>query len=164
MKLKSVFIALIMVIVVRVPMAEGSGRWIYEKITDDVTQQEVSTATVRSNNTIHLSYPHDGVNHGLIMIRKVKGTEVEVLFAVDKGIFYTGDKIRVAFDGGNADWIVVNKPSDRRNDLLFIDNPKNFIREIKNAKQVKVAAQFSQNGEKVIDFDVEGLDLTKVGL
>ncbi|MCX6178362.1 MAG: hypothetical protein NT163_03170 [Chlorobiales bacterium] len=163
-KFKVVFIVLIMAIAVQVSVVEGAGRWIYEKIREDVSQNEVSTATLQSKNSIKLPFPYAGVNHALIMIRKVKGGDAEVLFAVDKGKFYTGDKIRVKFDGGNADWITVDKPSDRSSDLLFIYNPKIFINQLRTAKELKIAAQFSQYDEHVFDFDVDGLDLTKVGL
>ena len=39
-----------------------------------------------------------------------------------------------------------------------------YLDKIKNAKELKIAAQLSQNGEKIFDFNVDGLDLKKVGL
>ncbi len=161
---KVIIFLMIMVLAARVAAAEAAGNWIYEKVTQDADQKELSTATVRSRNSIRLLSPYAGVNHGLIMIRMFKGGEPEVLFAVDKGQFYTGDKIRVKIDGGDAVWIVVDKPGDRRSDLLFIHDPQGFIRQIKSAKELKIAAQLSQNGEKIFDFNVDGLDLKKVGL
>ena len=161
---KVVVLLLLMVLAARLVCAEVSGNWIYEKITVDRDQKELYTATVRSSNTIQLLSPDSGVNHGLIMIKKIKGGYPEVLLAVDKGHFYTGEHIRVKIDGGNADWILVDKPIDRRTDLLFIHEPENFINQIKNAKELNIAAQFSQNGEKIFDFKVKGLDLKKVGL
>jgi hypothetical protein len=58
----------------------------------------------------------------------------------------------------------VEKPADRRTDLLFIAEPLNFINHIKNAKELNIASQISQNGEKTFVFSVDGLDLKKVGL
>jgi hypothetical protein len=161
---KVFMLLLFMVLASRVVAAEAPGNWIYEKITVDKDQTELSAATVRSRNSINLLSPYAGVNHGLIMIRKLKGGDPEVLFAVDKGQFYTGDKIRVKIDGGDALWISVDRPGDRRTDLLFIHEPQNFIRQITNAKELKIAAQLSQNGEKIFDFNVGGLDRAKVGL
>ena len=162
--LKVVILVLLMVLAAKLDGAEVSGQWIYEKITIDSVQHELSSATVRSRNSINLLSPYDGVNHGLIMIRKVKGGDPEVLFAVDKGQFYTGEQIRVKIDAGDAIWIKVEKPADRRSDLLFIAEPLNFINQIKNAKELKISAQFSQNGERTFVFSVDGLDLKKVGL
>ena len=162
--LKIAVLALLMLLPAWRAIGEVSGNWIYEKITTDTLQKELKSATVRSRNLIQLLPPDAGVNHGLIMIRKVKGGEPEVLFALDEGRFYTGETIPVKIDGGNAEWIAVDKPMDRRTDLLFIHEPIKFINQIKNAKELKIAAQLSQNGEKTFDFTVEGLDLTKVGL
>jgi hypothetical protein len=161
---KVVVLVMLMELAAKLSMAEVSSQWIYEKIIVDSVHQELSSATVRSRNSIHLSSPYDGVNHGLIMIRKVKGGDPEVLFAVDKGQFYTGEQIRVKIDAGDAVWIKVEKPADRRSDLLFIAEPLNFINQIKNAKELKIASQFSQNGEKTFVFSVDGLDMKKVGL
>jgi hypothetical protein len=80
-----VVLVLLMVLAAKLARAEGSGQWIYEKITVDSVQQELSSATVRSRNSINVASPYDGVNRGLIMIRKVKGGNPEVLFAIDKG-------------------------------------------------------------------------------
>ena len=162
--LKIAVLALLMLLPARLVIGEVSGHWIYEKITTDTLQKELKSATVRSRNSITLLSPDAGVNHGLIMIRKVKGGEPEVLFALDEGRFYTGETIPVKIDGGNAEWIAVDKPMDRRTDLLFIHEPIKFINQIKNAKELKIAAQLSQNGEKIFDFPVDGLDLTKLGL
>ena len=161
---KVVMLVLLMVLAVQVAVAEVSGSWIYEKITVGADQQELYTATLQSRNSIHLLSPYDGLNRGLIMIRKVKSGEPEVLFAVDKGQFQIGKTIRVRIDGGNAQWITVDKPNDRRSDLLFIAEPVAFINQIKNAKKLNIAAQLSHNGEKIFDFNVDGLDLTTLGL
>ena len=82
---KVIIFLMIMVLAARVAAAEAAGNWIYEKVTQDADQKELSTATVRSRNSIRLLSPYAGVNHGLIMIRMFKGGEPEVLFAVDKG-------------------------------------------------------------------------------
>ncbi|MEI8185242.1 MAG: hypothetical protein WCG19_00975 [Chlorobiaceae bacterium] len=153
-----------MMLVAPLSMAEVPGNWIYEKITVDAFQKELYSATTRSCNSIKLSFPYTGLNHGLIMIRKFKDAEPEALFAVDKGQLFTGENIRVKFDDGNAEWIKVYAPSDRRTDLLFIADPINFINQIKNAKKLTVAVQFAPGGEKVFNFNLDGLDLARVGL
>lgn len=46
-------------------------------------------------------------------------------------------------------------------DVIFLNNSKKFINNLKKSKKVMIEATFFDAGSKVIEFDVEGLKWEK---
>jgi hypothetical protein len=52
----------------------------------------------------------------------------------------------------------IRESVERTTGLLFIHDDEEFISELRKAKSVKIEADFYQEGPRVFEFDVRGLD------
>jgi len=80
----------------------------------------------------------------------------EVIVAIDRGQFW-GDNVKVRFDDEPIQTYNIGKPADNRSTYRFIQDAANFITELRNAKRVRIEAEFYDHGTRVFDFPAEGL-------
>jgi hypothetical protein len=66
--------------------------------------------------------------------------------------------LMVRFDDKPAARFSAAEPADNSSTLLFIRDYSRFLRETRAAKVVRIEALFFQNGSRVFEFDVAGLD------
>ena len=64
----------------------------------------------------------------------------------------------VRFDDGKLQEFGFWEPSDGRVGAVGINGPRRFIGQLRKSKTVKIEAEFWQEGTRVFEFDVHGLD------
>jgi len=140
--------------------------WTYSTNQYGIDNKESKTAEVKSTNAINLQFPYSGSNYGHLTIRNQDG-KLDVIFTVDKGQFnrsYTGSQVKVKFDEEKTKVFTGHEPSDHSSGWLFLGNAKRFITAVKGKKHLKIETEFFREGTQLFEFDIDGLDLNKVGI
>lgn len=138
----------------------------YKSRTSGTDELVVKTATVRSTGSIRLGVPYTGDNFGHLSVRKT-GDTTDIIFSVDKGKINSSPSkpgIKVTFDNDKTlsfSGIVTTK--DRSSSILFSDS-KFFLQKLKNTRKLVIEVDFYPERGKMCEFDVSGLDLSKIGL
>ncbi len=83
------------------------------------------------------------------------------MLKVERGQFvssHTRDFVTVRFDDGELSKFDVDEPVESTTGLLFIHDNEEFTRQLRKGKSLKIEADFYQEGPRVFEFDVRGLD------
>jgi hypothetical protein len=143
---------------------EKTAKWTYSENTDKMEGTKQYFASITSTNKIDFEFPYEGGSTFDIIVRN-KGVENEVLLIVSKGQFMTsisGDEtLKVKFDDNKPENYIYNSASDASMDVVFIDNSKKFIDNLKKSKKLMIEANFYNAGKKVIEFNIEGFKWEK---
>ena len=136
------------------------GKWIYSESQDNMGRGAAKEARVTSSNAVHFGFPYKGETHAALKLRKgPKGQDV--IFRVERGQFVSSaskDYVTVKFDDGELQEFEVVESEARTSGVVFINNEEKFISQLRNASTVKIEATFYQEGRRVFDFDVGGLE------
>lgn len=142
-------------------------KWEYSSSTYGIDNESFKSATTSSRDAVNFAFPYSkSDNYGHLTIAK-RGKQTQVYLRVDEGQFngaYSGLPVKVKFDQGKVKTFYGFEPTDNQTGWLFISNEKGFISALKNAKTVKIEAEFFQQGSRVFVFDVAGLDAQRIGL
>jgi hypothetical protein len=66
--------------------------------------------------------------------------------------------VQVRFGDEKAQTFSAAEPADNSNDTLFIQNYTRFLSKLRKVDTVYIEASFYQEGNRVFEFDVRGLD------
>jgi hypothetical protein len=143
----------------RVPV--GPTKWTYSEHQDEMGRGTTKLAQVGSSNTVHLGFPYGGETRAALQLRRSPKFGQDAMLRVERGQFvssYTNDSITARFDDGELWKFKVDEPVESTTGLLFIRENEDFINQLRNAKTVKIEADFFQEGPRVFEFDVRGLN------
>ena len=134
--------------------------WNYIEDEDKMTNEKHHYATASSTNELEFNFPYaGGSTFELGILNRGQGNNVKL--AVSKGQFMPSimnDKtVRVKFDDDKPVNYTYVMPSDGSSDVIFINNENKFIARLKAAKKLMIEAEFFQEGNQIIYFDVSGL-------
>ena len=132
--------------------------WNYENRIDEIDGSTTKTAIVTSSNIVEFDFPYNGGSTLDICVRYAKKYGTDVMIGVSEGYLisneYNGTNyVRVRFDNNAPIKFTTVEPSDYSHDLLFLENPKKFIKLAKNAKTIKIEATFGEEGSRVFTFN-----------
>lgn len=133
--------------------------WSYNESVDEMTEVTNYFATCQSINEVDFEFPYEGGSHLSLVVRNM-GKKNEVLFFISSGQFNSGidgQTITLKVDNDEPFKINCYNASDGRTDVLFANNAEKLLEKIKQAKTLKVQAEFFQEGNKTFNFNVEGL-------
>lgn len=137
-----------------------ASNWEYRSYEEDMGG-EATIASIDSENTVSFDFPYQGVQHGRLTLRRNPKGSLDVMLSIEKGQFTCGVmscRVEVRFDEKPAKKFRAVEPSDYSSDVLFLRNTGGFLKELKKAETVRIAAVFYQEGQRVFEFDVEGFD------
>ena len=135
--------------------------WRYN-VRDDPMGGAVATAAVQSSNSFEFEFPYQGIQHATLTIRSDDGTDV--ILSIEQGQFLCtmGCSVMVRFDDGPTDrWRAVG-PSDHSTESIFLRKESQFLKQLKNARVLRIEADFFQEGKRVLEFPVARFDASKV--
>lgn len=135
--------------------------WNYADGEDSMSGKPVRRAYVSSVNTVDFKFPYSGAQRATLTIRKHPRWGTSVYIAIDKGQFvcgYDSCNVRVRFAKGNAQRISASEPDDHSSNVLFISNTSSFIAQARKSDKVFIEADFYQEGSRVFEFDISGLE------
>lgn len=139
----------------------SSTEWAYSQHDDEMGRGTTKLAQVVSSNTVRFGSPYEGETHAALQLRKSPKYGQDVMLKVERGQFvgsYSRNFVTVRFDDGELWKFDFGEPADGTTGVVFIHDNEEFINQLRKAKSLKIEADFYQEGSRVFDFDVHGLD------
>jgi len=133
--------------------------WRYRIQEDKMTSDTTYIAYVEANEKLNFDFPYNGGSTVTLTIRK-KGNETDVILRVSKGQFIptvTGGLVRVRFGKDKARKYPTSMSSDYSSDVIFINNEREFVNNLKSHETVIIETEFYQEGLKQVEFDIDGM-------
>ncbi|HJQ40266.1 MAG TPA: hypothetical protein VKB93_24235 [Thermoanaerobaculia bacterium] len=147
------------------PAATPGSQWSYDNSNDAMAKGTVSQASVESTNTVNFRFPYAGEQHGTLTLRTHPRYGKNVIFNIKKGQIqcpsYSGCKVLVRFDNGEATSYSAAGPEDNSSETIFINDYSGFVGKMMKAKTVRISPNVYQEGAPVFEFDVAGFDAAK---
>lgn len=134
--------------------------WKYGENVDKMEGTKVYYAQCESTNEIEFDFPYNGGSKFHITIRN-QGKRNEIFLKVSSGQFMTSiggaSTVKVKFDDNKSLNYSYSSADDGSADVIFIDNAPSFLTKLKASKKLMIEATFYDAGNKIIEFDTEGL-------
>lgn len=137
---------------------EDVTKWQFQEDVDKMTSKTVKYASIDANEELEFKFPYDGGSVASLTIRKKDGSN-EIYLSVSKGQFngtYDGGQVRIKFDEEQPKKFSFTAPSDNSSDVIFINSTKAIISKLKTSKKIIIEAEFFNEGNRQIEFDVSG--------
>lgn len=149
------------------PMADAATKrvnWIYSESTDEMTGTVNKTACTESTNELDFSFPYNGGSSGSLCFRR-KGKALNAWIRVSKGQFVCGIEdctLRLKFDEGAIQTYRGLESESQSTGLLFLQPEAKLLKASVGAKKLKLQAIYYQEGQQVLNFDLDGLDIKRI--
>lgn len=135
--------------------------WEY-KSTETPMGGVMKVASVMSNDEVNFDFPYQGRQRARLALRVHPRYGRDVMLGLQKAHFHcssvSGCSVLVRFDERPAVKFSATAPEDNSTTTLFIRDYARFLRETRASKRVRIEAQFYQQGTRVFDFNIAGLD------
>lgn len=135
--------------------------WDYYEFEDKMGRGKVKLASVKSKNTIEFGFPYSGSQKATLQLRVHPKLGKDVMLTIEKGQFLcnlNGCNLTLKFDQGSLQVYHASEPADHSTDCLFINNYERLISKLRKSQKLYIEAQFYQEGLRVFEFDVNGLN------
>jgi len=135
--------------------------WNYRTDTDKMSAKETRYATLRSINTVNFDFPYQGDQRATLTLRAHPRFGKDAILSVEKGQYqcgYDSCSVKVRFGDGGARSFGANEPDDNSSEYLFIEDYATFLANVRKVEKIYIEASFYQEGNRVFEFDVRGLD------
>lgn len=130
--------------------------WQYNESTDKMTGKVTSTAYIRSDNSLDLSFPYAGTNHATLRVRRHPQYGLDVIMQVQKGQIlcssYNGCPIQVKFDDAPPVRFNGSESADHDSSVVFFNSSNKFIQQATKAKKILVQVNMYHAGAPVLEF------------
>lgn len=132
--------------------------WEYQESKDEMDGSVIKFASCTSINSVEFDFPYNGGSYLQLLVRKMKGRN-EVILKISKGQFIGSysETCKIKFDDGPVKEYGFNDAADGSSDCIFLESAASIIKQLKQARHVKIQPTFYQSGKEVFDFDVSGL-------
>jgi len=137
-----------------------SNNWDYSSDEDEMSGKKSYYASCTSKNMVEFSFPYDGGSDLTIIIRKHSKYGHDICFKISKGQFNSdidGESLLARFDKGSIKRFSCSTSADGSADVLFIDNYRLFLKNLRKSKTCKIQCAFYQGGDQTFSFDTGGL-------
>ncbi len=144
---------------------EATAAWEYESFKMGIDEEIAKAAGVRSINSLSLDFPYQGETFGHLVLRTHPESGFNLMIILDRGQILCGIdscEMRIKFDN-EPSYSAELSPSDSYdNHLLFASQPEALEEKILRSKLMKIELKLFQSAAKILEFDVSGLDPTKI--
>jgi hypothetical protein len=145
---------------VRSPPPSHPSKWSYSEDKDRMRGTVSKFAIVTSSNALHFGFPY-GSHTGDLILRRRPEDGLQIMLKVTGQFIcseFTRSYISAKFDDGRIERYGCSRPSDASTGLIFIRSQQRFLRKLKAARSVIVEAEYFQNGNQQLRFEVAGLE------
>ena len=135
--------------------------WNYHEIQDQMGRGQIRQALVSSLNQVDFSFPYHGRQRAQLQLRTHPRHGRDVILSVERGQFLCGVNgctVKVRFGTGNPVTYRALAPADHSTNHLFISNYAQFLANTRRVDRVSIEATFFQEGSRMFEFDVSGLE------
>lgn len=147
------------------PVEDLKQIWTYSSFDDQMSSKKILSASIESSNQFSFGFPYTGLQRATLQLRKHPRYGNDVILMVEKGQFltkYDGTVILVRFDDGESIRFTAFESDDHDTKVLFIQGYDRFVSRLKKSSIVKIEAPFYQEGNRVFEFAVSGIDSSKI--
>ena len=134
--------------------------WSIQTNVDEMDDTENHFAVLMSVNTIVQDFPY-GKTKAIIVLRHTEKYGDDVLIKITSGqiyrSLYDGHYIIVRFDDGSIKKYAYLESSSGSSDIIFIRNSKDFIKNCRNHRVIKIKIPLFQYGEQLFTFSPDSL-------
>jgi hypothetical protein len=144
------------------PPPAPTSNWQYSESTDEMRGTRTRFASAASENNLYFDFPYSGGSEGTIMIRSRPSDGLNIILQISKGQFicnsYSGDAISVKFDNKPIQEFPCSGANDGSANVIFIENSRKFLIELKKSSTMIIEASFYQAGKQQLKFQTSGLE------
>lgn len=149
------------------PKVEPTGKqWEYDEREDKMSGGTIRHASVPSTNLVNFSSPYSGPQNGRLVLRIDPRQGRDVIFSIERGQLlcrsYQDCEVLIRFDDGKPERFSAVGPADNSTETLFIRNYDKFMGKLQKSKMVRLSVNIYQEGSPVFEFDVNGLNLSRL--
>ncbi|MGX5818060.1 hypothetical protein ACWKWU_07690 [Chitinophaga lutea] len=134
--------------------------WTYQEEVDQMTDGKKYFAYCESPTSLDFKFPYDGGSTATLILRHIDD-QSDVLLTVSKGQFVgsvLADRtVKLKFDNDAPVEIPYVSPSDGSANAIFLDFKSPLVERLKKAEQLKIEAEFFNEGLVIMDFKTTGL-------
>lgn len=134
--------------------------WQYSSDVNKMTGTKNHYASVDAKDELEFKFPYSGGVVATLLLRD-KNKNVDAILEITKGQFmpsYSGEEsVNIRFDNNPPRKYSYSSASDGSTETIFIYDKNRFISNLKKAKRVLIEAEFFNEGNRVMEFDVAGL-------
>ncbi len=138
---------------------EEQTNWIYAENEDKMTSKKIYNAYIEAKEDLSFSFPYNWGSTPSIVLRNKDGVN-DMMLKVTKWQFMTGvygGNVRIRFDAEQPIKVNFTNTSDGSNDTIFIESTNNMISRMKKSKKIIVEAEFYNEGNRLMEFEVAWL-------
>ena len=142
------------------PESTEPNTWSWAYQVDEMTNDSIRMASIRSNNFVSLDFPYEGKTYGTIYIRSI-GESNDVMFVIDRGQYtseYKVDSWQVKFDDNDPLTYKIIEPSSGSSETLFLSPQKSFIENVNNSDSTKIQVSLYEYGNHTFTFNTKDLN------
>ena len=146
-----------------VPLAE-TPNWSYHTSNDEMTGVQRKTACTTSTNELEFAFPYNGGSEGELCFRR-RGKSLDAWVQVTKGQFICGVEdcvLHLKFDNGPIQGFSAVQSKTDETGFLFLEPASRLLTLASRAKQLRLQADYFQEGQKVLYFELSGLDIKQL--
>jgi hypothetical protein len=140
----------------------GGEQWEYRSGVDKMDDSARKFAAVASSNFFELSFPYHRPQRAMLTLRNMGKQGMSVALGVERGQFLWRKPVVVRIDGGDPVTLSTSEAANGRTDVIFLDDHKLFTKLIRGKSSLLIRAEFYQETSPVFEFDVSGLDESKL--
>jgi hypothetical protein len=143
------------------------GNWKYSTEFIGIDKLKMLIATNRSINSLNLGFPYSGKNFGSLELRNSDKYGVELTLQIDKGQIICGLYVcegRIKFDNSASIELRGDESSSGSRNFIFIRSSEELIKSIQNSKKIYIEIPLYRDGNKILEFNVDGLNMEKLKL
>ena len=141
------------------PAPVSASSWKSSDDTDEMTGATTQWMCTVSKNSLDFSFPYNGGATGELCIRK-ENKSLDVYVTINPGQFMCGFEdcvVKLKFDDSPVATFTAIEANDGRSNTLFIRSEQRVLAKLKKSKRLKLQARYFQEGDRVLDFDTDGL-------
>jgi len=131
-----------------------TNNWEYRQSIDKMTSKSIQFAQIKSNESLDLEFPYEGINYGELTLRNKDG--LDIYLSIDKGQIsggYDNNFITVRFDNDKPIKFSYSEPQDGSSNIIFINNETKFLSRLKKSKKVLISLPIYHDGNQILEFN-----------
>lgn len=137
---------------------------VYTEERDSMSGKLTKYESFESRNTVEFSFPYQGGTTAHLVLRNHPQYGKDVIFEISKGQLlchsFSNCSVSISIDGGPVFTVSGVGAEDGSSRTVFLN--WSLVSKLKNAKSIKIQPPTYQNGRPVFDFDLAGIDVSRM--
>ena len=136
------------------PRSGNAGSWRYVEKKDELTDELLRFANLRSSNSLSLEFPHSGQNFGTLTLQTTKKGFKTYVYMEKGQVDCTdgGCYVLIRFDEQAVEQFLGFPAKGAENRYLFIEPTERFVGRLLAAKRIRIGVPVYQAGRQMFDF------------